>query len=116
MIPTRTASRIRTLAVAACAGLLIAAAGDAGPGQASPREVRISAHRYLPQTVTVPRGATVRWVNEDDDPHTVTSDGGAFASRGIDTSETYTFTFDAPGSFPYHCALHPTMTGTVVVQ
>jgi plastocyanin len=79
-------------------------------------EVRIAEHRYAPEAVTVPRGTTVRWVNDDDDPHTVTSDQDAFASPGMDKREAWTFTFSAPGTYAYHCALHPTMTGTVVVR
>jgi plastocyanin len=79
-------------------------------------EVRIAEHRFAPDTVTVQRGTTVRWVNDDDDPHTVTSDKEAFASPGMDKREAWTFTFAAPGTYTYHCALHPTMTGTVVVR
>ena len=73
-------------------------------------------HHYTPAAITISRGATVRWVNDDDDPHTVTSDGGGFASRGIDIHEEFTFTFGAPETYRYHCALHPMMTGIVVVQ
>lgn len=102
-----------SLLVAVSAGPLIAGTAAAG---ADPAEVRISQHRYEPSAITVQRGATIRWVNDDDDPHTVTSDGGAFASRGIDTREEFTFTFDAPGRYPYHCTLHPLMKGSVVVQ
>jgi plastocyanin len=83
---------------------------------AAVQEVRIAEHRYVPEAITIRRGTTVRWVNDDDDPHTVTSDRDAFASPGMDKREAYTFTFDAPGTFPYHCALHPTMTATVVVK
>ncbi len=118
MTPTTTwARRARAtlfLLAPACAALLLAHAGRSAAAAAT--EVRIARHAYAPAAVTVPRGTTVRWVNEDDDPHTVTADGGKFASRGIDTREEFAFTFDAPGSYPYHCALHPMMTGVVVVK
>lgn len=101
---------------AIAAALALASVPHLAAPRASAAEVRIAEHRYAPETITVPRGATVRWVNEDDDPHTVTSDGDAFASPGLDRREAWTFTFAAAGTYAYHCALHPTMTGTVVVR
>ncbi len=97
-----------------CGGLLLGTVRAAGGEPA--HEIRISQHRFAPAEVAVPRGTTVHWVNDDDDAHTVTSDGGAFASAGLDTHEEFTFTFGAAGTFPYHCALHPMMTGRVVVR
>ena len=52
-------------------------------------------------------------------PHTVTSDPGAartFDSGILRTGGTYSLTFDTPGSFAYHCDVHPEMTGAVVVE
>jgi len=60
-------------------------------------------------------GATVTWVNEDDEPHTVTATG-VFASPGLDYDETFSFKFTTAGRYTYQCLLHPRMTGTVVVQ
>jgi plastocyanin len=112
MIPIRCSRLV--LPLAAAAALLHARAAPAE--DARPTEIRIAQHRYQPRTITVSPGTTLRWVNEDEDPHTVTADAGAFASRGIDTHEAFTFTFGAPGTYPYHCALHPRMTGEVVVR
>lgn len=85
-------------------------------GPPAPVAVRISDFAYQPATVRVKAGTTVRWSNEDQEPHTVTADAGAFRSRGLDAGEGYAFTFEKAGRFPYHCALHPHMTGTVVVE
>ncbi|HEU4382231.1 MAG TPA: cupredoxin family copper-binding protein [Anaeromyxobacteraceae bacterium] len=85
----------------------------AGPEGA---EVRISDFAFAPREIRVKRGATVHWQNQDQEPHTVTSDADAFGSRGLDAGEGYAFTFEKAGRFPYHCALHPMMTGTVVVE
>ncbi len=116
----RITSLRRPAAAAAGAGLLLCAALLLGAVRADAgdpvREVRIAQHRFAPGDVTVARGTTVRWVNDDDDPHTVTADGGAFASAGLDTHEEFAFTFGAPGTFAYHCALHPMMTGRIVVR
>ncbi len=59
---------------------------------------------------------TVKWRNNDGLAHTVTADGGAFNSGTMADSETFTFTFTAPGVYPYHCTIHPTMVGTITVN
>jgi len=79
-------------------------------------EVGIDNFVYNPQQVTVKAGTTVTWVNHDDIPHTVTSKTGVFKSKALDTDDKFSFTFATPGNFPYFCALHPHMTGTIVVE
>lgn len=71
---------------------------------------------FAPKQLTVKAGTTVVWANKDDMPHTVTSDDGAFASPVMDTDQNFQYKFDKPGKYPFHCKLHPTMTGVVVVQ
>jgi plastocyanin len=82
----------------------------------TPASVEIKDSRYLPSTITVPVGTTVRWTNRDEDTHTVTSTAGAFGSLGLDLDETYTHTFTTAGTYPYTCDLHPFMSGTIVVR
>lgn len=79
-------------------------------------EVKIDNFAYTPQTITVKAGDTVTWTNGDDIPHTVTSKTGVFRSKALDTDDKFTFTFTTPGAFPYFCALHPHMTGSIVVE
>ncbi len=112
MIPIRCVRLLLPLATAAA----LLQARPAPAEEARGAEIRIAQHRYEPRVITVSPGTTLRWVNEDDDAHTVTADGGAFASRGLDTHEAFAFTFSAPGTYRYHCALHPGMTGRVVVK
>ncbi|MFZ1429184.1 MAG: cupredoxin family copper-binding protein [Geminicoccaceae bacterium] len=78
-------------------------------------KVSIENFTFEPAEITVPAGSTVAWVNHDDIPHTVTSSEKLFKSPALDTDDGYTMTFDKPGTYPYFCALHPHMTGTVVV-
>jgi hypothetical protein len=48
--------------------------------------------------------------------HTATGDNGSFDTGDIAAGSSATITFDNPGTFTYHCAIHPNMTGTIVVQ
>ena len=83
---------------------------------AATAEVSIDNFSFRPQTLTVAVGATVTWTNRDDIPHTVVSDDAVFKSKARDTDEKFSYTFDKAGTYPYHCSLHPKMTGQVVVH
>ena len=71
---------------------------------------------FQPPTLEVAVGATVTWENIDgDDDHTVTSTDGAFNSGVLPAGSSFDHTFDAPGTHPYFCAIHPEMEGTITV-
>ena len=70
---------------------------------------------YSPPTVTVPAGAAVVWTNRDDVPHTVTSTSRAFGSPAWTRTDVFV-RFDRPGTYPYYCAVHPHMTGQIIVK
>lgn len=93
-------------------GLLLAAV----PARAADVEIKIDNFVYNPQQVTVKAGTTVTWTNHDDIPHTVTSSAGVFRSKALDTDDKFSFTFTTPGAYKYFCALHPHMTGSIVVE
>lgn len=76
----------------------------------------LGASAYAPNPVTVSQGAVVTWSNSDGTTHDVVADGGAFDSGRMNQNGTFSFTFNQKGTFTYHCSIHPTMTGTVVVQ
>ncbi len=71
---------------------------------------------YNPNPITISRGMSVTWVNNDNISHTSTSDTGMWSSGNIAPGGQFSATFAASGTFPYHCAIHPNMVGTVVVQ
>jgi plastocyanin len=98
-------------AAAGSAGAKSRAAGASGVVAAA-----IGNFSFAPRAISVKVGATVEWTNQDDTPHTVTSDNDVFSSPLMDTKQTFRHTFDSAGSFSYHCKLHPTMTGTVAVS
>jgi plastocyanin len=101
----------------AMAGLmLVGALALASAAQAANVEVKVDNFVFNPQTITVKAGDTVTWINHDDIPHTATSKTGVFRSKALDTDDQFSFTFTTPGSFAYFCALHPHMTGSIVVE
>src|SRR5262245_10978669 len=82
----------------------------------SPAVVDIKDSKYLPPTLTVAVGTTVRWTNRDEESHTVTFDTERAGSAGLERNEDYTHTFTKAGVYPYTCCLHPFMQGTIVVN
>lgn len=71
---------------------------------------------YNPNPVTISRGSSIMWVNNDSRTHNSTSDSNAFASGNIAPNASFTQAFQTAGTFTYHCTIHPGMVGTVVVQ
>jgi plastocyanin len=71
---------------------------------------------FVPRTVTIARGKSVRWTNRGQEVHTVATDTPGLGSDFITPATWFEARFDDPGTFEYRCSLHPEMTGTVVVQ
>ena len=85
--------------------------------RAAPNEVTIDNFSFLPQTLTVPVGTKVIWINRDDVPHTVVSvDKKAIVSPALDTDEKFSYTFSASGTNDYYCSVHPHMKGKIIAQ
>lgn len=75
-----------------------------------------AAKAFVPATVTVKRGTSVTFKNDDQVAHTVTDDASAFDSGFIEPGASYSRTFDTAGTITFHCLPHPWMKGTVVVE
>ncbi len=86
------------------------------PPAPSPNVVTISGYAFSPATLTVSKGATVTWQNNDPVTHTATANSGAWNTGNISSGGSGTVTFSSSGTFAYHCSIHPMMTGTIVVQ
>lgn len=87
----------------------------AAPAGSSAAAVNIKSFAFDPASITVKVGTSITWTNEDSAPHTITGDKGEWDSGQIGQGQTYTHKFDQAGTYAYHCAVHPKMTGTVVV-
>ena len=70
---------------------------------------------FEPADLAIETGTTVTWMNTDRDSHTTTSDGAGWNSGTISPGRGFSFTFQTPGTFPYHCSFHPGMVGRVLV-
>jgi plastocyanin len=79
--------------------------------------VTIQNFAFSPASITVKKGTTVTWTNQDSTAHTVTETDGQTgpASGDLGTGKSYSFTFNTAGTFKYHCSIHTNMTGTVTV-
>jgi plastocyanin len=91
------------------------------PGQmpnvaAEAKSVKITDTAFDPKELTVTPGTTVRWTNNDNHVHTVTSSKGDWDSGDIQVGRDFSATFTKPGTFEYYCKHHPDMKGTIVVK
>ncbi len=100
-----------TLTVRADAPLVTPAAGTPAPGIA-----RIVQFAFVPASLDVAAGTRVTWINDDPTPHTVTAGGGVFDSKQLDPGASFSVVLQTSGTYGFHCEIHPTMVGTVLVH
>jgi plastocyanin len=103
-VPSEATTEAPSAAAAACEVV------DGATGTAA--EIRGFA---FPADLAVAAGGSITWTNADSAPHTVTFDDGPCASGTIGAGGSATVRYDVAGTFAFHCAIHPTMTGTLVV-
>ena len=79
--------------------------------------VEISSFKFSPADITVKKGTTVTWTNEDSTAHTVTETDGKDGpkSSSLNQGQSFTFTYNTVGTFKYNCSIHTDMTGSVTV-
>ncbi|CAN5473314.1 hypothetical protein BH09ACT4_BH09ACT4_22680 [soil metagenome] len=154
---TQTFSKITLAGVAGLSALVLLLSGCAGLSQVPPSggttteptdpastasidqgpyDVEAISIKFMPMTITVAAGTTVRWVNGETITHTITS--GTFndvnPATGIRGSETpdgmfnvklapkgepgdsFEFTYTTPGTYPYYCDIHLSMNAVVIVE
>ena len=97
------------------ATIAIVAGLASGQAFAADAQVKIANFTFDPPTLTVNAGTAVTWVNADDIPHLVSEKDGKFRSSALDTNDKFSQTFSTAGTFEYFCAIHPHMTGKIVV-
>jgi plastocyanin len=118
--------------LAAVAGS-VAACGSSGPSQSAgqqpassgtsqhhgggARTVTIDNFKFAPSSLTVSKAGRITVSNDDSTTHTATADDGhSFDTGNIDPGASATVSPSKPGSYKYHCSIHPFMHGTLVVK
>jgi plastocyanin len=77
--------------------------------------VTISGFAFNPASLTIEAGTTVTWTNQDSATHTATADDGSWDTGNLAQGASGSITFDTPGTYTYHCAIHPNMTASITV-
>lgn len=117
---------IAPFALLVVSAALISSCGDSATSPTPPpaaADVTISivansgSNSFAPNPMTVTAGQTVSWKNADNDVHRIVQDSGGFATSDIAAGGTASpVTVATRGTITYHCSIHPSMTGTLVVQ
>lgn len=114
---------------AKCADEDVVYAGECKAGTVSENKektekktVEIENFAFSPKEVTMKKGTTITWVNKDAVPHQIASNPHPthtsfpeLASGVLAQGQSYSFTFQKTGTIEYHCHLHPSMRGKIVV-
>ena len=79
-------------------------------------DIAINDLSFQPATLTIKVNDTVTWTNKEAMEHTVTSDTGEeVSSLSLSNGDSYIHTFENAGTYEYHCELHSSMKGTIIV-
>ncbi len=85
-----------------------------------PNTVIMANTKFYPATITVSKGTTVTWKNEEERTHNATANDNSWQTGDMEIGSSKSVTFDKPGTYPYHCSRHAMlgmgMTGEVIVQ
>ena len=111
---------VGSLVLGACGGGDDDDSGSTSTTEAAEKPVRgdavtIEGFAFGPEALAVDVGTAVTWTNEDSATHTATADDGTFDTKSLKSGTSGEFTFEETGTVEYHCDIHSTMTGSVVV-
>ena len=70
---------------------------------------------FDPTAITAKVGQVIAFTNTGAAPHTATLDDGSCTTPNIAAGAADGLTFSAAGSYPFHCAIHTQMKGTITV-
>jgi plastocyanin len=126
LISSLLAIAVSAMLLAACGGGDDDDGGDAsasmGSASSQPASstsssaVKIDDFKFTPSTLTVKSGAQVSVTNDDSTAHTATADDNSFDTGTVDPGSSGMISVNKPGSYAYHCSIHPFMHGTLVVK
>ena len=107
---------MRIAVLAAVAALALAITGASQPAAQVTKTFSITATGFTPTSRTIATTDAIKWTNKDTKTHQVVANNGSFASPVLAPGKSYTHTFNTAGTFRFHDALHPALSGKVVVN
>ncbi len=86
--------------------------------------IRMSEIKFTPKELRISKGTKVTWVNDEAAVHYVNTDSHPahthtpdLNSKALNKGDSYAFTFDDAGAYPYHCSAHASnMTANIIVE
>lgn len=107
---------LSSCAAGAPAGGTSPTSAPSSSGGSNGTQVTISGFAFSPATLTIKVGTEVTWTNLDSVEHSVvSSSGNELNSPLIPQNGTYSHVFNTPGTYDYHCSIHLTMLGTIII-
>jgi plastocyanin len=111
--PTAAASPAPSVEASASAAAGAACAESAAAGEVA---VAIADFDFIPADIAAKVGQTVTFTNNDSAPHTATLDDGSCTTPNLSKGASDGLLFTSAGTYPFHCAVHPRMKGTITVS
>ena len=98
--------------------LMLLACGISAGAAPAPKThtVKMEGMVFVPASLTIKPGDSVRWVNTDIVEHTATASNNSWDSKLVAAGKSWKYTFKSKGSFDYLCKYHPLMKGKLVVK
>jgi len=91
-------------------------AAGSSQANAGKNAVTIQNYAFSPATITIKAGDSVTWTNQDSVGHSATADDTSWDTGILPQGQSKAIAFSKPGTYTYHCSVHPMMKGTVIVQ
>lgn len=91
------------------------------PNSQGANQISIKNFAFSPNVLNINAGDTVTWVNNDSVPHRIEGSriqmsNSEFQSGDLSNGQSYSFTFNAAGTYDYICSIHPSMKGKIIVK
>ena len=96
--------------------IILGAVAVSGCTSQSTNTITIQNSSFNPSMLTITVGTTVTWINKANGTMDVTSDSGLFSSGNLTNGQSFNYTFNNTGTFPYHSSINPSMTGQIIVS
>jgi plastocyanin len=111
--------KLTTILSLLCVSFLVNGCNKKPTGTRGENEIWLEYKLFVPQQLVVKAGTTVTFTNKDNANHSATNINGLFDSGKIKSEDSWSYTFDKPGTFSFYCNYHSgnqSEQGYIVVQ